>query len=129
MEVIIFQHATLSTMPVYGSRSLGFTEVFIGFAGQVTLFDPREGPCYRCLFPEPPPPDHAPSCAEAGVLGVLPGIIGLLQAVEVIKLVLGTGDTLRGKLLRYDALSTQFRTLRLLRDEACPACAKPMADA
>jgi molybdopterin/thiamine biosynthesis adenylyltransferase/rhodanese-related sulfurtransferase len=92
------------------------------FEGQVTVFKPYEGPCYRCLFPEPPPPALAPSCAEAGVLGVLPGIIGLLQATETIKLLLGLGDPLVGRLLTYDALAGEFNELRLYRDPQCPAC-------
>ena len=92
------------------------------FEGQTTVFKPYEGPCYRCLFPEPPPAELAPSCAEAGVLGVLPGIIGSLQAVETIKLLLGIGEPLVGRLLLYDALETSFRELRLRRDPECPAC-------
>ncbi len=93
------------------------------FEGQATVFDPYRGPCYRCLFPEPPPPELAPSCAEAGVLGVLPGIIGSVEAMEAIKLLLGIGEPLTGRLLTYDALSEEFRTLRLRRDPDCPACA------
>jgi len=92
------------------------------FEGQATVFAPGQGPCYRCLFPEPPPSEMAPSCAEAGVLGVLPGIIGSLQAIEAIKLVLGIGDPLIGRLLLYDALETSFRELKLRRDPECPAC-------
>jgi sulfur-carrier protein adenylyltransferase/sulfurtransferase len=92
------------------------------FEGQVTVFKPYEGPCYRCLFPEPPPPALAPSCAEAGVLGVLPGTIGLLQATEAIKLLLGIGEPLVGRLLTYDALSETFDELQLRRDPECPAC-------
>jgi molybdopterin/thiamine biosynthesis adenylyltransferase/rhodanese-related sulfurtransferase len=92
------------------------------FEGQATTFMPGQGPCYRCLFPTPPPPDLAPSCAEAGVLGVLPGTIGLLQATEVVKLILGVGEPLIGRLLTYDALSTEFRELRLSRDPSCPMC-------
>jgi len=92
------------------------------FEGQLTIFKPYDGPCYRCLFPEPPPPELAPSCAEAGVLGVLPGIIGLLQATETIKLLLDIGDPLVGRLLTYDALSGEFNELRLFRDPECPAC-------
>jgi molybdopterin/thiamine biosynthesis adenylyltransferase/rhodanese-related sulfurtransferase len=92
------------------------------FEGQVTVFKPYDGPCYRCLFPEPPPPALAPSCSEAGVLGVLPGIIGLLQAVETIKLLLGLGEPLVGRLLTYDALSGEFNELRLFRDPECAAC-------
>jgi molybdopterin/thiamine biosynthesis adenylyltransferase len=86
------------------------------------VFDPYNGPCYRCLFPEPPPPELAPSCAEAGVLGVLPGIVGSLEALEAIKLLLGIGEPLVGKLLTYDSLEQDFRTLKLQRDPGCPAC-------
>jgi molybdopterin/thiamine biosynthesis adenylyltransferase len=93
------------------------------FEGQVTVFDPYAGPCYRCLFPDPPPPELAPNCAEAGVLGVLPGIIGSLEAMEAIKLLLGIGNPLRGRILMYDSLDEEFRTLTLRRSPACPACA------
>ncbi len=92
------------------------------FEGQVTVFEPHEGPCYRCLFPQPPPPELAPSCAEGGVLGVLPGIVGSLQASEALKLCLGIGETLVGRLLLFDALSTEFSEVRLRRDPACPVC-------
>jgi len=92
------------------------------FEGQVTVFDPRIGPCYRCLLPEPPPAELAPSCAEAGVLGVLPGIIGSIQALEAIKVILGLGDPLVGRLLAYDALEETFRTFKVRKDPACPAC-------
>jgi molybdopterin/thiamine biosynthesis adenylyltransferase/rhodanese-related sulfurtransferase len=92
------------------------------FEGQVTTFWPRRGPCYRCLFPAPPPADLAPSCAEAGVLGVLPGVVGLLQATEALKILLGRGETLVGRLLVFDALRTEFRHLRVKRDPACPVC-------
>jgi sulfur-carrier protein adenylyltransferase/sulfurtransferase len=92
------------------------------FEGQASVFHASEGPCYRCLFPDPPPPDLAPNCAEAGVLGVLPGVIGLLQATEVIKLILGIGDPLIGRLLTYDALDASFRELRLHKDPDCPMC-------
>lgn len=92
------------------------------FEGQLTIFKPYDGPCYRCLYPEPPPPALAPSCAEAGVLGVLPGIIGLLQATETIKLLLNLGDPLVGRLMTYDALAGEFNELRLYRDPNCPAC-------
>jgi len=92
------------------------------FEGQVSVFHPYEGPCYRCQFPEPPPPELAPSCAEAGVLGVLPGIIGSIQAVEAIKLILGIGESLVGRLLTYDALAQEFVDLRLKRNVDCPAC-------
>jgi molybdopterin/thiamine biosynthesis adenylyltransferase len=93
------------------------------FEGQVTVFDPYVGPCYRCQFPEPPPPELAPSCAEAGVLGVLTGIIGSIQAIETVKILLEIGDGLAGRLLTYDGLSQEFRTLRVGRDPQCPACA------
>jgi molybdopterin/thiamine biosynthesis adenylyltransferase/rhodanese-related sulfurtransferase len=92
------------------------------FEGVVTVFHPYVGPCYRCFVPEPPPPELAPSCAEAGVLGVLPGIIGALQAMEAIKLVLGLGTTLTGRLLMYEAMDETFRTFNLKRDPNCPAC-------
>ncbi len=92
------------------------------FEGQATLFNPYEGPCYRCMIPEPPPAELAPSCAEAGVLGVLPGIIGSIQAIEAIKLLLGIGETLQGRLLAYDALEESFRTFKVHRDPECPAC-------
>jgi molybdopterin/thiamine biosynthesis adenylyltransferase/rhodanese-related sulfurtransferase len=92
------------------------------FEGQVTVFNPYVGPCYRCLIPEPPPAELAPSCAEAGVLGVLPGIVGSLQAVEALKLLLGIGDPLVGRLLAYDALEQSFHTFKLQRDPNCPAC-------
>jgi len=94
------------------------------FTGQVSVFDPRraDSPCYRCLFPEPPSAAEAPNCSEAGVLGVLPGVIGLLQATEAIKLVLGVGESLAGRLLCYDALAARFRELKLPRDPACPGC-------
>jgi molybdopterin/thiamine biosynthesis adenylyltransferase/rhodanese-related sulfurtransferase len=92
------------------------------FEGQVSVFHPPAGPCYRCLYPEPPPAEMAPSCADAGVLGVLPGVVGLLEAVETVKLILGAGDTLVGRLLHYDALKAEFRTLRLRRDPKCRYC-------
>lgn len=102
------------------------------FEGQVSTFAPgagpkgrgqkQTGPCYRCLYPEPPPPELAPSCQEAGVLGVIPGIVGTLQALEVLKLVLGVGEPLIGRLLTFDGLAMQFRELRLPRDPACPTC-------
>ncbi len=93
------------------------------FEGQVTVFDPYVGPCYRCQFPEPPPPELAPSCAEAGVLGVVTGIIGSIQAIEAAKILLDIGEGLTGRLLIYDGLSQEFRTLRVRRDPECPACA------
>jgi molybdopterin/thiamine biosynthesis adenylyltransferase/rhodanese-related sulfurtransferase len=92
------------------------------FEGQATVFKPYDGPCYRCFVPEPPPADLAPSCAEAGVLGVLPGIIGSIEALEVVKLILDLGDSLSGRLLTYDALEESFRTFKINRDPNCPAC-------
>jgi molybdopterin/thiamine biosynthesis adenylyltransferase/rhodanese-related sulfurtransferase len=92
------------------------------FDGQVSVFDARRGPCYRCLYSEPPPPGLVPSCAEGGVLGVLPGIIGSLQALEALKLVLGSGDPLVGRLLLFDALRLKFRELALRKDPGCPVC-------
>ena len=92
------------------------------FEGQVTVFKPGDGPCYRCLYPEPPPPGMAPNCQEGGVLGVLAGVIGNLQVVEVLKLVLGIGKPLIGGLLIYDALNTEFRKLKLRKDVDCPVC-------
>jgi sulfur-carrier protein adenylyltransferase/sulfurtransferase len=93
------------------------------FEGQASVFAPHlGGPCYRCLFPEPPPPGAAPSCAEAGVLGVLPGIIGLIQATEALKLIVGAGETLAGRLLHFDALQMRFREFKLRRDPECPVC-------
>ena len=93
------------------------------FEGQTTVFAPHlGGPCYRCLFPEPPPPESVPNCAQAGVLGVLPGIVGMLQAIETLKLILGIGEALIGRLLYFDALKTKFRELHLRRDPQCPVC-------
>jgi molybdopterin/thiamine biosynthesis adenylyltransferase/rhodanese-related sulfurtransferase len=110
-DVCVFAHKP----NVYGS-------VF-RFEGQTTVFAPHlGGPCYRCLFPEPPPPESVPNCAQAGVLGVLPGIIGLLQAIETIKLIVGIGEPLIGRLLHFDALKVKFRELNLRRDAHCPVC-------
>jgi sulfur-carrier protein adenylyltransferase/sulfurtransferase len=92
------------------------------FEGQASVFATADGPCYRCLFREPPPPGLVPSCAEGGVLGVLPGLVGTIQATEAVKLILGIGDTLIGRLLLVDALRMQFRTVTVRRDPACPAC-------
>ena len=94
------------------------------FQGQVSVFCASGGPCYRCLYPAPPPPELSPSCAEAGVLGVLPGVVGLLEAVEVVKLILGKGDVLVGRLLHYDALAARFREFRLKANPKCPVCAE-----
>jgi len=99
---------------VYGS--------VLRFEGQASVFGTAGGPCYRCLFREPPPPGLVPSCAEAGVLGVLPGLVGTIQATESIKLILGVGETLAGRLLLIDALQMRFRAIRVPRDPACPAC-------
>ncbi|MFZ3374201.1 MAG: molybdopterin-synthase adenylyltransferase MoeB [Chthoniobacterales bacterium] len=110
-DVCVFAHKP----NVYGS-------VF-RFEGQTTVFAPYlGGPCYRCLFPEPPPADSVPNCAQAGVLGVLPGIIGVLQAIETLKLILGIGEPLVGRLLHFDALKVKFRELNLRRDPQCPVC-------
>jgi sulfur-carrier protein adenylyltransferase/sulfurtransferase len=92
------------------------------FEGQATVFAYEDGPCYRCLYPEPPPPGLVPSCAEGGVLGILPGVIGVIQATEAVKIILGIGETLKGRLLLYDALSMRFRELKLRRDRECPVC-------
>jgi len=92
------------------------------FEGQVTVFRPHDGPCYRCLFPEPPPPELAPSCAEGGVLGVLPGIVGSLQTNEAIKLAAGIGEPLVGRLLLFDALATEFTEVKIERRDDCPVC-------
>lgn len=92
------------------------------FEGQATVFAYEDGPCYRCLYPEPPPPGLVPSCAEGGVLGILPGLIGLIQATEAVKIILGVGETLKNRLLLYDALHMRFRELKLKRDRNCPVC-------
>ena len=92
------------------------------FEGQASVFATEEGPCYRCLYPEPPPPGLVPSCAEGGVLGILPGLVGVIQATEVIKLILGKGEPLIGRLLLVDALSMSFRELKLRKNPECPVC-------
>ena len=92
------------------------------FEGQASVFYSKKGPCYRCLYPEPPPPGLVPSCAEGGVLGVLPGIVGLIQATEVVKLILGKGQTLIGRLMIFDALEMKFREMKLRKDKDCPIC-------
>jgi len=94
------------------------------FEGQATVFKPGDGPCYRCLYPEPPPPGLVPNCQEGGVLGVLAGVIGNLQVVETLKMVLGIGKPLIGTLLIYDALNSEFRKLKLKRDPSCPVCSE-----
>jgi molybdopterin/thiamine biosynthesis adenylyltransferase/rhodanese-related sulfurtransferase len=100
----------------------------LGFDGQLSVFAPYEGPCYRCLYPTPPPAELAPSCGANGVLGALPGVMGVLQAVEVVKLVVGTGEPLIGRLLLYEALSTSFTELKVRRDPQCPICSRDPAD-
>src|SRR5689334_9560452 len=92
------------------------------FEGQASVFATKDGPCYRCLYPEPPPPGLVPSCAEGGVLGILPGLIGVIQATEVVKLLLGKGETLAGRLVLYDALNMKFREMRLRKSPDCPIC-------
>ena len=109
-DACVFQHKP----NIYGS--------IFRFEGQATVFAPGSGPCYRCLYPEPPPPGMVPSCAEGGVLGVLPGIIGVIQATEAIKLILGVGEPLIGRLLLYNALTMQFRQVTLKRNPDCPVC-------
>lgn len=104
----------LSKPNVYGS--------IFRFEGQVSVFNHEGGPCYRCLYPEPPPPGMVPSCAEGGVLGILPGVIGTLQATEAIKALIGLGETLSGRLLLFDALGLKFRELKLQKDPDCPVC-------
>jgi len=106
---------------VLENKPLIYASIF-QFEGQATVFNYDDGPCYRCLYPEPPPPGLVPSCAEGGVLGVLPGVIGLIQATEAIKIILGHGSTLAGRLLLYDAMDMKFREVKLRRDPACPAC-------
>jgi sulfur-carrier protein adenylyltransferase/sulfurtransferase len=97
----------------------------LGFDGQLSVFDPYNGPCYRCLYPVPPPAELAPSCGANGVLGVLPGTMGLLQATEVVKLIIGAGEPLIGRLLLYEALSATFTELKVRRDPECPVCSRP----
>jgi molybdopterin/thiamine biosynthesis adenylyltransferase len=99
------------------------------FEGQLTVFDPANGPCYRCLYPTPPPPELAPGCSVAGVLGVVPGIMGLLQANEVLKILLGIGETLAGRLLLFDALDASFTELKLRKDPDCPVCSEKAIEA
>src|SRR6187397_3437448 len=99
------------------------------FEGQLTTFVPYEGPCYRCLYPTPPPPELAPGCSVAGVLGVVPGILGMLQSTEALKVLLGIGETLAGRLLLFDALEMEFTELRLRRDPECPVCSDAAVEA
>ena len=122
MGRIIFRRYLSNDVCVFARKPNIYGSVF-RFEGQASVFAPHlGGPCYRCLFPEPPPPGAAPSCAEAGVLGVLPGIIGLIQATEALKLILGAGETLAGRLLHFDALKMKFREFKLRRDPECPVC-------
>jgi len=106
---------------VLEGKPLVYASIF-QFEGQATVFNHKSGPCYRCLYPEPPPPGLVPSCSEGGVLGVLPGVIGVIQATEAVKIILDRGNTLSGRLLLYDALDMHFREVKLRRDPACPAC-------
>ncbi|MBF0275849.1 MAG: ThiF family adenylyltransferase, partial [Nitrospinae bacterium] len=106
---------------VLEGKPLVYASIF-QFEGQITIFHHQDGPCYRCLYPEPPPPGFAPSCAEGGVLGVLPGVIGVIQATEAIKLVLEMGESLSGRLLIYNAMNMKFNEVKLRRDKNCPAC-------
>ena len=104
---------------------LGKTNIYgsiFRFDGQCTVFKPKEGPCYRCLYPEPPPPGMVPSCAEGGVLGILPGTVGLIQATEAVKQIIGKGRSLVGRLMQYDALEMSFKEFKLRRDPKCPVC-------
>jgi molybdopterin/thiamine biosynthesis adenylyltransferase len=112
---------TLNDAAVAAGIPLVHASVF-RFEGQLTTIVPGEGPCYRCLYPSPPPPELAPGCAVAGVLGVVPGIIGLLQATEALKILLGIGEPMAGRLLLFDALDASFTELRLRRDPGCPVC-------
>jgi adenylyltransferase/sulfurtransferase len=114
----------LNDAAVFTGKTIVHGSIF-RFDGQVTVLDPKKGgPCYRCLFGEPPDPDSdlAPNCAEAGVLGVLPGTVGIIQATEVVKLILGIGDPLIGRLLVFDALDMTFRNVKIRRDPKCPVC-------
>ncbi len=106
---------------VFAGKPLVDGSIFM-FEGQATVYKTDEGPCYRCLYPTPPPPGEVPSCQEAGVLGVLPGIVGSIQAIETIKLLLGIGEPLIGRLLLFDALSMEFRTMRFHKKADCPVC-------
>ena len=106
---------------VIGGKPNVYGSIF-RFEGQVSVFATKDGPCYRCMFPEPPPPGLVPSCAEGGVLGILPGVVGTLQATEAIKLILGAGESLVGRFLLFDALKMRFRELKVRKDPDCPVC-------
>lgn len=108
---------------VFAKKPFVYGSIF-RFDGQATVFHPGKGPCYRCLFAEPPPPGMVPSCAEGGVLGILPGVIGVIQATEVVKLVLGKGDSLIGRLMLYDALKMTFREVKFRKNPKCPVCSE-----
>jgi sulfur-carrier protein adenylyltransferase/sulfurtransferase len=130
-DIIIDGSDNFDTMYLLNELSVrlnkpNITSSILGFDGQITTIVPNEGPCYKCIYPEPPPPALAPSCGEVGVLGVLPGIMGLLQANEAIKLILGIGESLAGRLLLFDALSTTFTELKLRRNPECPVCGHPV---
>ena len=119
---------TLNDAAVVANIPVVHASVF-RFEGQLTVFQPYQGPCYRCLYPTPPPPELAPGCSVAGVLGVVPGIMGMLQSNETLKILLGIGDTLAGRLLLFDALDASFTELRLRRDPACPVCSDAAVEA
>lgn len=119
---------TLNDAAVAAGITVVHASVF-RFEGQLTTFIPYQGPCYRCLYPTPPPPELAPGCSVAGVLGVVPGILGLLQANEALKILLGIGETLSGRLLLFDALETEFTELKLRRDPSCPVCSDAAVEA
>ena len=130
MDWIVHRTEGPDDMPAHIKSALTQTSIGIPvvhgsifrFEGMVSVFDPKHGPTYRDMVPEPPPAELAPSCAEAGVLGVLPGIIGSIQALEAIKVILDLGDSLSGRLLAYDAMEQSFRTFKVRRDPQCPAC-------
>ena len=122
MEPITSQHAILLMTPVYLQKRPNVHGAIYRFEGQLSVFGLNEGPCYRCIFAEPPPPDAVPNCAEGGVLGVMAGVIGSLQATEAIKIILSKGTSLSGRLLIYDALEGTFRSLEIEKDKNCPLC-------
>ena len=132
-DVIVDGTDNFETRYVLNDASVGLRKPVVHgsiyrWDGQVTTFVPFQGPCYRCMYPTQPPPELAPACSVAGVLGVLPGIVGMLQATEVFKLLLGVGETLAGRLLMFDAMGTTFDEVRIWRDPACPACGEAAAE-